>query len=200
VSDSGPQGNELPDATLAAARAGDLWALTALVRQYDPRLRILAFHLLGDPDQTDDAMQDVYIRAFDALPDFAGRSSLGTWLTRITYTTCISHIRSRKRLVPVPDLEPEQSLPDGPDPTDDLSDRRLVRDALRRLPPEQRAVVVLVGVQGLDYKQAADILGVPSGTVASRLSTARRVLRSALRDGDDPMASPVRSGRSHHEA
>jgi RNA polymerase sigma-70 factor, ECF subfamily len=192
VCDSVPQGNELPDATLAAARAGDLRALSVLVKQYDPRLRVLAFHLLGDPDQTDDALQDVYIKAFRALPDFAGTSSLSTWLTRITYTTCISHIRSRRRLVPVPDLEPEPSLPDGPDPTDDLSDRRLVRDALRRLPPEQRAVVVLVGVQGLDYRQTAEILGVPSGTIASRLSTARRVLRNELRDGDDPLAS-VRS-------
>ena len=62
-------------------------------------------------------------------------------------------------------------------------------DALRRLPPEQRAVVVLVGVQGLDYEHAAEILGVPSGTVASRLSTARTVLRSTLRGGDDPLVA-----------
>ena len=56
-----------------------------------------------------------------------------------------------------------------------------MRDALRRLPPEQRAVVILVGVQGLDYRQAGEILDVPSGTVASRLSIARRTLRNALR-------------------
>ena len=58
-----------------------------------------------------------------------------------------------------------------------------------RLPPEQRAVVVLVGVQGLDYEQAAEILGVPSGTVASRLSTARTILRSALRGDDAPLVA-----------
>jgi RNA polymerase sigma-70 factor, ECF subfamily len=182
-------GRELDAATLAAARSGDTRAFTALVLHYDQRLRVLAYHLLADPYATDDALQDVYVKAFRALPDFAGRSSLGTWLTRITYTTCMDHLRRRARLVPVPDLEPPDLLPEGPDPTDDVSDRRLVRDALRRLPPEQRAVVVLVGVQGLDYRQAGEILGVPSGTVASRLSTARRILRTALRGDDAPLVA-----------
>jgi RNA polymerase sigma-70 factor, ECF subfamily len=187
VRDRRPQSGELPPATLAVARSGDPHAFTALVEHYDPRLRVLAFHLLGDPHQTDDAMQDVYVKAFRGLPGFAGKAALSTWLSRITYTTCMDHLRRRARLVPVPDLEPEQALPDGPDPTDDISDRGCVRDTLRRLPPEQRAVVVLVGVQGLDYEQAAEILGVPSGTVASRLSTARRILRSALRGDDEPL-------------
>jgi RNA polymerase sigma-70 factor, ECF subfamily len=150
---------------------------------------VLAYHLLGDPHQTDDALQDAYVKAFRGLRTFAGRSALSTWLTRITYTTCVDHLRRRARLVLVPDLEPEQRLPDGPDPTDDLAGRSWVRDALRRLPPEQRAVVVLVGVQGLDYEHAAEILGVPSGTVASRLSTARTTLRSALRGGDAPLVA-----------
>jgi RNA polymerase sigma-70 factor (ECF subfamily) len=191
VRDQSAAGNEVAAAIAAAARAGDPLAFTALVEHYDPRLRTLAFHLLGDPHQTDDALQDVYMKVFRALPDFAGRSALSTWLTRITYTTCIDHLRRRARLVLVPDLEPDQPLPDRPDPTDEFSDRRRVRDVLRRLSPEQRAVVVLVGVQGLDYERAAEILGVPSGTVASRLSTARTILRSALR-GDD--APPVAAG------
>lgn len=178
---------EIAPATLAAARSGDRHAFTALVEHYDPRLRTLAFHLLGDPHQTDDALQDVYVKVFKGLPVFAGDSALSTWLTRITYTTCVDHLRHRGRLVPVPDLEPEPPLPEGPDPTDDLSSRGIVRDTLRRLPPEQRAVVVLVGVQGLDYRQAGEILDVPSGTVASRLSTARRTLRNALRGDDRPL-------------
>jgi RNA polymerase sigma-70 factor (ECF subfamily) len=189
VRDQSAAGAEVSSAILAAARAGDPDAFTALVEHYDPRLRTLAYHLLGNPDQTDDALQDAYVKAFRGLHTFAGRSALSTWLTRITYTTCIDHLRRRARLVLVPDLEPEKTLPDGPDPTDDLSDRGWVRDALRRLPPEQRAVVVLVGVQGLDYQQAAEILGIPSGTVASRLSTARTVLRSALRGGGDESAA-----------
>ena len=192
----GPEGGELPEATLAAARSGDMQAFTEIVKHYDRRLRVLAFHLLGDPYATDDALQDVYLKAFRGLPDFEGRSSLGTWLTRITYTTCIDHLRRTARLVPVPELEPADRLPEGPDPADDLSDRRCVRDALRRLPPEQRAVVVLVGVQGLDYEQAAEVLGVPSGTVASRLSTARRVLRSALRGEDQQIAVAEREEES----
>ena len=190
--DQSAAGTEVSSAILAAARAGDPDAFTALIEHYDPRLRTLAYHLLGDPHLTDDALQDVYMKAFRALPDFAGRSALSTWLTRITYTTCVDHLRRRRLLVPVPDLEPQQALPEEPDPTEDMSDRRHVRDLLRLLPPEQRAVVVLVGVQGLDYRQAAEILGVPSGTVASRLSTARSVLRSALRGGrEHPAADDI---------
>jgi RNA polymerase sigma-70 factor, ECF subfamily len=189
VSAGGPGRGELSETTLAAARSGDVHAFTDLVEHYDRRLRVLAFHLLCDPHATDDALQDVYVKAFRALPDFAGRSSLGTWLTRITYTTCIDHLRRQARLVPVPDLEPDDQLPQGPDPTDELSGRRRVRDALRRLPPHQRAVVVLVGLQGLDYEHAAEILGVPAGTVASRLSTARRILRTALSGDDAPLVA-----------
>ena len=187
--DQSVAGTEVAAAIAAAARAGDPRAFTALVEHYDPRLRTLAFHLLGDSHQTDDALQDVYVKTFRALPDFAGRSALSTWLTRITYTTCIDHLRRRARLVLVPDLEPEPALPDSPDPTEDLSDRRAVREALRQLPPEQRAVVVLVGVQGLDYEQAAEILGVPGGTIASRLSTARTILRRALHGDDAPLVA-----------
>jgi RNA polymerase sigma-70 factor (ECF subfamily) len=187
--DQSAAGTEVSSAVLAAARTGDPGAFTELVEHYDSRLRTLAYHLLGDPHQTDDALQDAYVKAFRGLSTFAGRSALSTWLTRITYTTCIDHLRRRARLVLVPDLEPEQPLPDAPDPTDDISDRRLARDTLRQLPPEQRAVVVLVGVQGLDYDQAAEILGVPSGTVASRLSTARTTLRSALRGDDAPLVA-----------
>jgi RNA polymerase sigma-70 factor (ECF subfamily) len=187
LKDGGAQGGELAATKLTAARAGDRSAFTALVEHYDSRLRALAYHLLGDPDQTDDALQDVYVKAYRGLAAFAGASALSTWLLRITYTTCIDHLRRRGRLVPVPDLAPQALLPDGPDPTDDLSGRAAVQSALRRLPPEQRAVVVLVGLQGLEYRQAAEILDVPSGTIASRLSSARKTLRNALRDDDTPL-------------
>lgn len=181
---------EIPPATLDAARAGDQGAFAELVEHYDPRLRTLAYHLLGDAFETDDALQDAYVKVFRGLPGFSGSSALSTWLTRITYTTCIDHLRGRGRLVPTSDLDPEQQLPPAPDPADDLASREMVRQTLRHLPPEQRAVVVLVGVQGLDYRQAAQILDVPSGTVASRLSSARMTLRNALRGGDAPHVAP----------
>jgi len=177
---------EIPSSVLSAAQQGDQVAYAALVRHYDARLRAIAYHLLGDPHQTDDALQDVYVKAFRGLSDFAGESALSTWLARVTYTTCMDHLRRRGRNVLVSDPEPAAMLPDGPDLTDDLSSRAAVRAALRRLPLEQRAVVVLIGVEGLDYRQAAEILGIPRGTVASRLSAARRTLRSALRGDEIP--------------
>lgn len=186
MTDRGAWSEEISPVTLSAARDRDQGAFAELVEHYDTRLRALAFHLLGDPYETDDALQDAYVKVYRGLPGFAGASALSTWLTRITYTTCIDHLRRRGRLVPTPDLDPDPPLPDAPDPADDLSSRETVRRALRRLPPEQRAVVVLVGIQGLDYRRAAEILGVPSGTVASRLASARRSLRNTLRDDDAP--------------
>ncbi len=82
---------------IAQARRGDHGAFTALVAHYDDRLRALAFHVLGDPDATRDALQDAYVKAYVGLPGFRGESEIGTWLHRIVYTTCLNHLRSTSR-------------------------------------------------------------------------------------------------------
>lgn len=149
----------------------------SVVRSHDRALRALAFRLLGDVDLMDDALQDAYANAFRAYESFRGESELGTWLYRIVYNACIDIQRSAARhrhdsLDPavLPPLEPAV-------PADDRSD---LAAALAALPSEQRAVVLLVDAEGFDYGEAADVLGVPVGTVASRLSRARLALRRQL--------------------
>jgi RNA polymerase sigma-70 factor (ECF subfamily) len=128
----------------------------------------------------DDVLQEVYIKAFLALPGFRGRSSLGTWLYRITYTTCIDALRRQRRLSAVPDELALDARDAAPDPGDELAERERLSAALGALPPEQRVAVLLVDREGFDYRTVAEILDVPFGTAASRVSAARHALRRAL--------------------
>lgn len=154
--------------------------LTRLILENDRQLRCLAYRLLGDRDLMDDVLQEAYTKAYLALPGFRGRSSAGTWLYRITYTTCIDALRRERRLRPVPDELLEDLRGEAPDPVDELAERDRLETALAVLPPEQRAAVLLVDRDGFDYKTTAEILDIPIGTAASRVSAARHALRRAL--------------------
>jgi RNA polymerase sigma-70 factor (ECF subfamily) len=167
---------EIDGGTLDRARRGDDRAFAALVRHYDDGLRLLAFRLVGD--RMDDAMQDAYLRAFRALPRFRGESAPSTWLYRITYNACIDVLR---RTPPTDSLESigERADP-GPGIAELLSTRDRLAGALADLAPADRAAVLLVDAKGFDYDAAAEVLGVPAGTVASRLNRARSSLRRAL--------------------
>jgi RNA polymerase sigma-70 factor, ECF subfamily len=149
----------------------------ALVREYDLRHRRLAYRLLGDRDRMDDVLQEAYARAFRALPRFRGRSGLATWLYRIVYNTCIDELRrsgARKEI----SLEEWRERGGR---RDDVEQRLDLEAALASLSPELRAVVLLVDADELSYEEAAEVLGIPLGTVASRLSRARDTLKGALR-------------------
>jgi RNA polymerase sigma-70 factor (ECF subfamily) len=158
----------------------DQKAFTRLIVAHDARLRALAYSLLRDRDLMDDVLQEVYIKAFVALPGFHGRSSAGTWLYRIAYTTCIDVLRRQRRLSAVPDELAQEARDPAPDPGDELAERERLSTALGALPPEQRVAVLLVDREGFDYQTVAEILDVPFGTAASRVSTARHSLRRVL--------------------
>ena len=169
------------DRLVRRARRRDAAAFTELVRRYDAQLRDLAFHLLGDRDLIDDAMQELYVKAFRALPGFKGRASVGTWLYRLTYNACLDELRrSRRRPSPVSLEEIPEPSAATPDPAETLSGPDELRAALLEMPPDQRAAVWLVDAMGFDYTQAATIMATPVGTVASRLNRARTALRRTL--------------------
>ena len=177
----GPSADELRR-LVERAQGGDAAAFTALVRAFDPMLRALAYNLLGDRELMDDILQDAYLRAFRALPRFEGRSQVGTWLYRITYNACLDELRRRKRRrwFPVAHAGLEEAPDSTEDPVEHLARAGELRAALASLSPEERAAVWLVDAEGHDYGKAAEVLGVPEGTVASRLSRARAALREAL--------------------
>ncbi len=173
--------DEVDASVLDAAQRGDDEAFVDIMRHYDRLLRIVAFHVLHDRQLMDDVLQDAALRAFRSLPRFRGESSLGTWLSRITYRACCDAMSRAERVHPLP---PEE-LPDPPDPAPEPADavatRTALAEAFAALPPEQRLAVLLVDREGYDYTTTAAILGVPMGTLASRLSAARATLRRCLR-------------------
>jgi RNA polymerase sigma-70 factor, ECF subfamily len=162
------------------ARRGDQEAFAAVIHHYDPGLRALAYRLLGDRDRMDDALQEAYVKAFRALPRFRGDSKLGTWLYRIAYNACLDELGRSRRVVQLPLDEHREQPGTAPDPGDVAAQRRDLATALAALPAEERAAVVLVDAQGFDYREAARVLGVPEGTIGSRLSRARAALRRSL--------------------
>jgi len=176
---------EVDDVMLARARHGDQDAFATIVGHYDDRLRAVAYRLLGDRDRMDDVLQEVYISAFRSLPRFKGDAALGTWLYRITYNACIDDLRRRPAVATVSYDDRDPTLVDPASGPAEIAVRRQdLAVALDRLPPDQRAAVLLVDAFGLDYADAAEVLGVRAGTIGSRLSRARAVLRAALDGGE----------------
>jgi len=171
---------------VSAARGGDCDAFLAVLDTYDHALRSLAFRMLGDRDEMDDVLQEVSLKAFKALPKFRGDASLATWLYRITYTTCLNHLRAGGRTVSFSDSDEDDPPPGlssqlhSGDTADAVVRHIELAAALASLSPEQRAVVALVFEEGLDHRRAAEVLDIPMGTVASRLAAARAALRRFL--------------------
>jgi RNA polymerase sigma-70 factor, ECF subfamily len=171
---------EVEAAVVAAARRRDHEAFAAIVACYDARLRSLAFHLLGDRHDLDDALQEVYVHAYRGLPSFRGDAALGTWLHRLTYTTCLNLMRAQSRRPAIADLDAPESPDGGADPAERLARTQDFAGLLASLSLEQRAAVVLVDALDHTYAEAGAIMGIPAGTVASRLAAARGRLRDEL--------------------
>jgi RNA polymerase sigma-70 factor, ECF subfamily len=178
----GAHRDEVDPEVMDAAIAGDDDAFATVVRYYDRRLRSLAWRLLGDRGAMDDCLQDAYVKAHRALPTFRRGAAPGTWLYRITYNACIDELRRRLRRPLQRRAEVPEEADPGAGPESLVTDRTVLGRALADLPPDHRAVVLLVDAEGYDYDSAAEILGVAPGTVASRLSRARASLRAALGD------------------
>ncbi len=147
-----------------------------IVRRHHAKLRRLAAGILVDASSVDDVLQDSYVKAYRSLPArFANEAHEAAWLHRIVYRTCIDELRSRRR-------RRDEALVDAPAAQLDGAAALDVRRALRALAPEDRGIVLLVDLIGLDYEAAARIVDVPRGTLAWRLSVARGRFRSVLRD------------------
>jgi len=158
------------------ARRLDADAFVELVERHDLSHRRLAFRLLGDSGRMDDVLQEAYVRAFRALPRFRGDSSLETWLYRIVYNACIDDLRRRREHETLEEWD--ERLTAAPA---EVEERLDLAAALASLPAELRAAVLLVDAEGLSYAEAADVLGAPAGTIASRLNRARSHLQAVLK-------------------
>ncbi len=167
------------------------WAIA----QEIPHLRRYARGLTGDAASADDLVQASLERALRKHRLWRRRGSLRSWLLRIVYRTFLNERQRARRHVPLDDaaLGDDMPTPDAP-PETRIEARDVVRD-LAHLPVQQRAVLLLVVVEDLSYDEVADALGIPIGTVRSRLSRARARLRAwcdAAADGGEQAPSHLR--------
>jgi RNA polymerase sigma-70 factor, ECF subfamily len=158
---------------------GDPEAFAELVRRHRDRLWAVALRTIGDREEAADALQDALLSAHRAAARFRGDSAVTTWLHRIVVNACLDRIRRRQAhpTVPLPDgTSTGDGTSYGPEPAAPAPDHDttlVVREALAALPPDQRAAIVLVDVQGYAVAEAAEILGVAEGTIKSRCARGR---------------------------
>ena len=152
-------------------------AFEASLRQYHPDLHAFAYRILGNRQDAEDALQAAYLKSFRAAKARGGSFGLSApWLYRVVYRCCIDKQREVKR------NRHDFLGPEAEDPRahETSSLVAALSEAVLELPLDARAVVLLVDVHGLSYEEAAAVLEVPRGTVASRLNHARAALRKAL--------------------
>lgn len=174
-------------ALVDAARAGDQRAFEALVRRYRKRIFALALHITGSASEADDIAQEVFLKAFRALPQFEGRSQFFTWVYRMTVNRSLNARRDRARrgedTLDDPRLELAVAVDARSNPGRAAELRqtyaRLLR-ALDALPADMRTTVILVSLQGLAHGEVAIVQNVSEGTIAWRMHEARRRLHEAM--------------------
>lgn len=177
---------------LELCRQGDPAAFARLVALHERLVFNLAARLLGDAEEARDLAQDVFLQVYRTLDRFEGRSSLRTWLFRIVVNHCRNrrrfwHRRRRDRALPLDALtagdEAALAREGSAGPFEQVARReraRLVQEALLELSFDHRAVLLLREVEGLSGGEIAGALGLPAGTVKSRLARAREALRARL--------------------
>jgi len=185
------------DADIARARAGDHEAFRSLVERHERRAYGLALRVLRSEEAARDAVQEAFLRVYSALRRFEGRSAFGTWLHRVVLNVCLDakrRDRSSRELAWEEEttsdvVDTELGLPvaatgsGGAEPERALERTELrarLADAIGSLPEAARATLLLREVDGLSYAEIAQALGVPKGTVMSRLHYARRRVQDSL--------------------
>ena len=162
-----------------AARNGDREAYVDLIRARTDRLFAIAQRILRDIDRAEDALQDALVIAWRDLRGLRDPDRFDAWLQRLLINVCINHAtRERRRTANLRVLPVDG--PAGPDDLVSVADRDLLERGFRRLPPEQRAILVLNHYLGYAPSEIAETLGIPAGTARSRLHHAHRAMRAAL--------------------
>ncbi len=182
------------------ARQGDLEAFNSLIIAYQNTAYNTAFRILGNHHDASDAVQEAFIKAFKAMRKFKG-GSFKIWLLRIVTNACKDALRASKRK-PTVSLHPQGMEPDrasffvSEENPENYAERQelacLVQEAINTLPFDQKAVIVLSDLEGLDYTEISEALGIPVGTVKSRLSRARAKVRDYLLAHEELLPSRYR--------
>lgn len=195
---------------IEAYQEGRPEAIEELLRAYQRRVYGVCYRMIRNADEAADLTQDALIKIMEGLHSYDGRAALSTWVIRVTMNCCLSHLR-KQRLRRHGSLDEPSGTADEPwsarlPAEGELSAARRVEQAemraallraMRELDSDMRAILVLRDLQELDYAQIGEVLGIPIGTVKSRLFRARVALRAAARvELDAPSQRPERARKS----
>jgi len=168
---------------LARVAAGDAEALAALYARHQWSLRAYVGLLTADRGLAEEVLQDTLLAVWKGAGGYAGQASVRAWLLGIARRRALAELRRHTwHIVPADEVGPE-GVPLAPDPADvamAAAERAELEEAISRLSPAQREVLTLIFVHELSYRELADVLAVPVGTVKSRLNAARHALRAIL--------------------
>ena len=181
---------------LRRAQDGDTRAFEALVTPLEGMVWRVCFHMMGNTADAEDAAQDAMLRAWRGLPGYNGRAEFSSWLYRVAVTACLDALRRRKAR-PAASLDALGEAGFDPPDAAPLPEEAVLhherqedlRRALSRLPEDQRVPLVLYAVEGRPYEEIGELLGLPAGTVKSRISRAREKLSELFDENGNKSAS-----------
>ena len=160
---------------LAACRRRDIRAFEQIYLAHGPRLKSVAYHILGSRQDAEDAVQETFLKLYRGIHGFHGQSSIGTWLCRILINTAFDVARKRQR-----ERAPVDSPVELAAAKNHLALKVALDDALRRIHPKHRMVFLLFEVEGMRHSEIAAILEVPEGTSKAWLFEAKKELKRLL--------------------
>lgn len=174
---------------IQSASGGDASAFNRLMEMHERRMYAVALRMCGNREDAQDCLQEAMLRIYRSISGFKGQSTFATWVYRITMNTCLDELRRKKNRQ---NTSLDNLLDMGWSPTDGTNapekkaiqaeTRRHIHEAIRDLPEDMRAAVVLRDIQGLSYDEIAQALDINVGTIKSRISRGREKLREKLRE------------------
>ena len=164
---------------IARLQKRDEAAFEELIRQYEKKVYTLCFRMCGNSEDAEEAAQDAFLALWRGIDRFRQESSLSTWIYRLATNTCIDTLRRRKKQSGSVSLDDDTS----PQPQETVEHReaqKLLQEGLSALPEEYRKVLILREIEGLSYTEIAESASIELGTVKSRISRGRSLLRNFL--------------------
>ncbi len=172
---------------IARLQKRDETAFEELIRQYEKKVYTLCFRMCGNSEDAEEAAQDTFLALWRGIDRFRQESSLSTWIYRLASNACIDLLRRRKKQGSSLSLDDEELFLDAVDPAPCPQDavehreaQKLLQEGLSALPEEYRKVLILREIEGLSYTEIAESASLELGTVKSRISRGRVLLRNFL--------------------
>ena len=172
---------------IARLQKRDEASFEELIRQYEKKVYTLCFRMCGNSEDAEEAAQDAFLALWRGIDRFRQESSLSTWIYRLATNACIDTLRRRKKQSGSVSLDDEELFVDAvdtsPQPQETVEHRetqKLLQEGLSALPEEYRKVLILREIEGLSYTEIAESASIELGTVKSRISRGRSLLRNFL--------------------